>query len=107
MSEINRVAAAFLREIERGETQYKEEKTDVETPVGFTGLVALRCVVTRKFFYGFKPSGRPVFTHDLRLAKAFESHHNSLVEHVERLELIGQEIALHPTVWVEGKHQSE
>ena len=107
MSEINKVAAAFLREIERGNTQYKEEKVEVEPLATFTGMVALRCPVKRQYFYGFKPSGRPIFTHDLRLAKSFDSNHPALDQHVERLSMIGENVLLHPTVWKEGKHHNE
>lgn len=107
MSEINRVAAAFLREIERGEVKYQEEKTQVEAVATFTGLVALRRPITPHYFYGFKPSGRPIFTHDLRLAKSFDAHHPALDHHVERLTMIGETVSPHPTVWKEGKHQNE
>jgi hypothetical protein len=107
MSEINRVAAAFLRQIERGNLAYKEEKVEVETVAEFTGLVALRCPIKKQFFYGFKPSGRPIFTHDIRLAKSFETNHPALTQHMERLEMVGETVAPHPTVWIEGKHRNE
>jgi hypothetical protein len=107
MSKINSIAAAFLKELEQGNSFYKEETVAVEAVATFTGLVALKRSALPQFFHGFKPSGRPLFTHALHLAKSFDSMHPSLDEHVERLKLVGEDVVPHPTVWIEGKHRSE
>jgi hypothetical protein len=107
MSNINRIAEAFLREIEHGNAHYKEETIKPEPVSAFIGLVALRRAVKPEFFHGFKSSGRPVFTHDLRLAKSFHTTRAELEEHVNLLEAAGENVLPHPTVWYDGKHISE
>ena len=105
--DIHQIAANFLREIERGNAVYKEEQTNVEAVASVTGLVALRRAVNPPYFYGFKPSGRPIFTHDIRLAKSFSTSHPSLAQHIDHLATIGVEVSQHLTVWSEGRHHSE
>jgi hypothetical protein len=105
MHDIHKIAADYLTKIKR--SSYQEEQLEVQPIAEFTGLVALRRSEKPEFFHGFKPSGRPVFTHELRLAKSFHSMQNSLSEHISRLTMIGETVSLHPTVWFEGRHKSE
>lgn len=106
MSDINRIAAAFLREIEGG-TKYVEEKITPEPIAAFTGLVALRCPVKKQFFAGFKASGRAIFTHEIRLAKSFHTTQSELEQHIDRLEAVGENVLPITTVWYEGKHKND
>lgn len=105
--DVHKVAADFLIELERGNSFYQEEQIEVEPLATFAGLVALRRPVKPHYFYGFKPSGRPIFTHDLRLAKSFETAHHTLTQHIEHLAVIGEKVEPHPTVWSEGKHYNQ
>ena len=105
--DIHKIAADFLKEVERGNAIYKEEQAKVEAMASMTGLVALRRAANPPYFYGFKSSGRPVFTHDIRLAKSFSTSHPSLTQHIDHLATIGVEVSQHLTVWSEGKHHSE
>jgi hypothetical protein len=107
MSEINKIASSFLKQLERGGRFYKEETITPEPIAAFTGLVALKRSVKPEFFHGFKPSGRPVFTHDLRLAKSFHTTRQELEDHINQLEAVGETVLPHPTVWFEGKHRDE
>lgn len=107
MSDIHEIAFDYLREIERGNSFYSETPIEVQHNTTMTGLVALRRFVSPHYFYGWKPSGTAVFTHDIRLAKSFDAQHPSLDEHVGRLILIGHAVDPHPTVWSEGRNVNE
>ena len=106
--DVHKVASDFLKAMERG-TTYREERLEplsISMPVSHD-LVALKRKDAPHYFCGFKPSGRPVFTHDLRVAKSFEARSMTLATEVSRLRTIGVEVQPHPTVWFEGKHKSE
>jgi hypothetical protein len=106
--DVHKVANDFLKTLERG-TAYREERLEV-VPVSLTigkDLVALKRKEAPNYFCGFKPSGRPIFTHDLRLAKSFEAQCMTLAAAATQLVTIGIEITLHPTVWYEGRHHTE
>ncbi len=105
LTDVHKIATAYLDNLERGETAYKEEKIEVESLASLPALVTLKRSTNPPFFYGFKSSGRPIFTHDLRLAKSFEISHSSVEQHVKHLEGIGENVVLHPTVWLEGRHR--
>jgi hypothetical protein len=106
--DVHKVASDFLKSLERG-TVYREERLEpvsISMPIG-KDLVALKRKEAPHYFCGFKPSGRPVFTHDLRVAKSFEATSMSMATEVNRLRIIGVDVQPHPTVWFEGKHHSE
>jgi len=107
--DVHKVAADFLKALERG-TTYREERLEplsISVPTETTQFVALKRDETPHFFCGFKPSGRPVFTYDLRVAKSFEPQSMLMATHVDRLRTVGVEVEPHPTVWFEGKHRTE
>jgi hypothetical protein len=107
--DVHKVAADFLKALERG-TTYREERLEplsISVPVETTQFVALKRHETPHYFCGFKPSGRPVFTHDLRVAKSFDPQCMTLAMSVDRLRIVGVEVQPHPTVWYEGKHRTE
>ena len=105
--DIHTVAADFLKALERG-TTYREERLEpVPVAIPVCSHVALKREETPYFFAGFKPSGRPVFTHDLRLAKSFDPQSMTLAIHVNQLNGVGQEVEPHPTVWIDGRHFTE
>lgn len=103
---VNKTATAFLEELERGTTAYREEQTEI-CHINASTLVVLKRPDTPPYFYGFKPSGRPIFTHDIRLAKAFKMTCHTLYQHAERLMHLGVDVDTHPTVWFEGRHKDE
>lgn len=105
LTDIHKIAADFLTKLER--SNYKEQQIETEVLASVTGLVALKRPNNPPFFYGFKPSGRPIFTHDLRLAKSFESSRGEVSQHIEHLATVGENVVPHPTIWSEGKHYHE
>jgi hypothetical protein len=107
MSDINRVAAAFLRALHEGSAYSDEPIVHEVEPLAAQGLVALKRTAHPQYFYAFKPSGRPVFVHELRLAKSFETTSTDTWEHVERLHNLGEKVSPQLTVWKDGVHQYE
>jgi len=103
---VHEVAQDFLRELEMGNCFYQEEKAEV-VDFNIMNLVVLKRSGAPPYFYGFKPSGRPVFTHDLRLAQTFVMNTPLLNENVEKLNVMGVKVEQRPTVWYEGKHVNE
>lgn len=106
MEQLNRIAEQFLKDLAKGITAYSDEKVFVE-PIAVGGYVALKQDAIPHYFAGFKPSGRPVFTYDLRLAKSFPATSVNLHETVGRLGMVGVSVKPHQTVWHEGRHISE
>ena len=100
--EVHHAAVQFLEQLRKGNPHYAEEKIEV-APLAITDLVVLKQTARPPYFYGFKPSGRPVFTHDLKIAKSFNSSCPTVGEHVERLGTIGIQVEPHLTVWREGR----
>jgi hypothetical protein len=109
MSDIHSIAERFLRDLARG-TAYSADPVPIEPLAVYSkglDIVALRREEKPQFFAGFKPSGRPVFTHDLRLAQSYSATSIKLHETVGRLAVIGTEVLPHATVWFDGKHITE
>lgn len=103
MHDLNAVASNFLKAYkEHRKSAYVEEKIEPE-PIEITSLVILKQADNPPYFYGFKPSGRPIFTYDHKIAKVFNSGCPSVTEHIERLRMIGIEIEAHLTIWREGR----
>ncbi len=100
--DVHAAATKFLTQLGKGNPHYAEEKIEV-SPLAITDLVLLKQEATPPYFYGFKPSGRPVFTHDMKIAKAFNSACPTIGEHIARLEKIGIQVERHLTVWREGR----
>jgi hypothetical protein len=107
LEDVHKTAAEYLSRIKSGgDPFYQEEKVEV-VGLDMPSYVALRQAGSPPFFYGFKPNGRPVFTHDTRLAKSFKLGCLSMTAYVERLRMFGIEVNEYPTVWVEGKNINE
>jgi hypothetical protein len=107
--DIHKVASDFLKNLERGHAYNREEQaepTPISVPV-YGELVALKREEAPQYFCGFKPSGRPIFTHELRLAKSYEPQTLELANDLNRLRTLGFVVVPHPTVWLNGKHRSE
>lgn len=100
--DVHRTAEEFLKQLRTGNPHYAEERIEV-TPLAITDLVLLKQKSTPPYFYGFKPSGRPIFTHDMKIAKAFTSTCPTVKEHIERLGQIGIAVEPHLTIWREGR----
>ena len=101
-TDVHQIAADFLKEIQGGNSPfYCEEKIEVAA-LEMSTLVVLRKVEHPQYFYGFKLSGYPVFTHDVKLARTFESTCEALSQHSDKLKQIGFEVEPEPTIWREG-----
>jgi len=100
--DVHTVAAEFLAQLRAGNSHYAEEKIEVSA-LAITDLVLLKQKATPPYFYGFKASGRPIFTHDMKIAKAFNSSCPTIGEHIQKLETLGIEVERHLTVWKEGR----
>lgn len=100
--DVHQTAAEFLKQLGKGNPHYAEEKVEV-SPLAITDLVLLKQKSTPPYFYGFKPSGRPIFTHDMKIAKAFASSHPDVEANIKRLGQIGIAVEAHLTVWREGR----
>ena len=104
LEDVHQTAEKFLREYQRN-MNYKAEKLEVNQSLELPlpEFVVLKQTMTPPYFYGFKPSGRPVFTHDLRLAKSFKTDCITIGPHIDRLKSVGVKVEQHPTTWYEGK----
>lgn len=107
LEDVNKTAELFLRSLETGKPFYSAEPIKVESNIARGSKIALRQVANPPFFVGFKGSGRPIFTHELRLAQSFDETSMSLYDTVDRLKTIGVEVEPHNTVWHEGRHVNE
>jgi hypothetical protein len=100
--DVHTAAAKFLAQLGKGNPHYAEEKIEVSA-LAITDLVLLKQKATPPYFYGFKPSGRPIFTHDMKIARAFNSSCPTIGEHIQKLGTIGIRVEPHLTVWREGR----
>jgi hypothetical protein len=105
MSDINHIASKFLLSLKEGSAYSDEPLVHEVEPLAAQGLVALKRTEHPQYFYGFKPSGRPVFVHDLRLARSFEVNGSDVWHCVSRLQDIGVRVSPASTVWKDGVHQ--
>jgi hypothetical protein len=102
MSDVHALAADYLKQLKNGgDPFYKEEKIEVEA-LEMSNLIVLRRDQHPKYFYGFKSCGRPIFTHDTKLARTFESTCMTVKQHVHKLMQIGVNVQPEPTIWREG-----
>ena len=70
MADVHELAADYLKQLKSGgDPFYKEEKIEVSA-IEMSNLIVLRKETHPRYFSGFKPSGRPVFAHDVRLARS-------------------------------------
>ena len=100
--DVHHAAVQFLQQLGKGNPHYAEEKIEV-SPLAITDFVLLKQKATPPYFYGFKPSGRPIFTHDIKIAKAFNSSCPTVEEHIKRLGSYGIAVEAHLTIWREGR----
>jgi hypothetical protein len=101
-TELHQVAEDFLKKLkDGGDPFYKEERVETAA-LEMSNLAVLKRETHPQYFYGFKPSGRPVFSHDIRLARTFTTSCPTLGQHADRLKTIGIEVSPEPTIWREG-----
>ena len=101
IQDVHQIAEKYLRDIETGRVSfYAPEET--ETLVLADSHVA-RVVIARQeaphYLAGIKPSGRAIFTHDLKLAVSYDSHSLKLVEILDRLKQYDMKVDTMPACW--------
>lgn len=93
MKNIHTLAESYLRDLERGHAHfYAPAQTKTVVPLGES--LTQRVVIMRQdephYLVGIKHSGRPIFTHDLRLAASYDSASLKLIEvlaHFKKLDM--------------------
>ena len=106
IQDVHQIAERFLRDIETGRvTFYAPEET--ETLVLADSHVA-RVVIARQeaphYLAGIKPSGRVIFTHDMRLAVSYDANSLKLAEVLDRLYQYDMKVETMPACWF-SNHQ--
>jgi hypothetical protein len=103
--DIHTLAESYLRDLEGGKTNFYQEE---ETPVLPLVDCGMRVVVVREempsYLAGIKPSGRPVFTHDMKLAASYDASSWKLDEVLERLKIYDLQVDTMPACWY-SNHQ--
>jgi hypothetical protein len=101
--DIHTIAEKFLQDLHDGTTQssfYQAEETDIVT-TSMTGPD--RVVVARQetpiYLAGIKPSGRPVWTHCLKLASSYDAQSIKLTSVLDRMEQYQIEVDTMPATW--------
>jgi hypothetical protein len=101
-TDLHQVAEDFLKKLkDGGDPFYKEERVEAAA-LQMLNLAVLKRKTHPQYFYGFKPSGLPVFTHDVRLAHSFTTSCPTFAQHAEQLKTAGIEVSSEPTIWREG-----
>ena len=108
--DIHTIAESFLRDLERGEkaTFYAspEENPHVTT---LADTITERVLVQREeappYLAGFKTSGRPVFTHDVKLAMSWETNSFKLVGVLRQMRDAAIPVETMPATWFSNHQQ--
>lgn len=109
MKDIHTIAEGYLRDLERGHAHfYAPASTKTVVPLGES--LTQRVVIMREtephYLVGIKPSGRPIFTHDMRLAASYDSASLKLVEVLAHFKKIDLYVETMPACWF-SNHQPE
>jgi hypothetical protein len=99
-ADIHEVAQQYLDDIESGTAGfYSREPSEV---VAVAEPVE-RVVITRdeypQYLAGIKPSGRPVWTHCIRLAASYDYLSSRALAVLERMEVYGIPVETMPATW--------
>lgn len=114
MSDVHKIAADYLESLEKG-TFYRQERVYAVPVAVHAEIVSakkltfevLKRAEGAPYFVGLKGCGRPVFTHDIKLAKSFEASSYSMMWFVKKLSEHKIEVVPHPTKWHEGRNINE
>jgi hypothetical protein len=105
--DIHTIAEKYLRDLENGKASFYAPADNADVlPLG--AVISDRVVVMREeaphYLAGLKPSGRPVFTHDLKLAASYDSASLKLVDILMRMKVYQTEVQTMPACWF-SNHQ--
>jgi hypothetical protein len=105
MHDVHSIAEKYLQDIQSGKVSfYQEEQPDLLLPgTGLTPDISDRVVITRSespvYLAGIKPSGRPVWTHCLKLASSYDTPSDKLINVLERMDMYQIEVDTMPATW--------
>jgi hypothetical protein len=110
-NDVHTIAERFLKELKRGNTRASfyapADNPDITTLAdSITDRVVVQREEAPQYFVGFKPSGRPVWSHDVRLAASYDSASLSLVRVLGTLKAYAMEVETMPATWF-SNHQYE
>jgi hypothetical protein len=104
----NTLAERFLRDWERGAATFYATPDENPNVTVLADTLTERVVVQREkappYLAGFKTSGCPVFTHDLRLAMSWDSNSFKLVNVLKQLKDAKIPVETMPATWF-SNHQ--
>jgi len=107
LNDVHTIAQRYLRDLKTGKASFyaPADNTPVTT---LADRISDRVVVQRdetpQYFVGFKPSGRPVWSHDIKLATSYDSASLTLVDVLKRMELHSIVVETWPAVWFSNHH---
>jgi hypothetical protein len=109
MHDIHTIAERYLRDLETGRVSFyapaeKEEVISVTQPI--TERVVIMREEAPHYLVGVKPSGRPVFTHCLKLAASYNSNSEKLAQMLCRLKTYDIPVQTMPACWF-SNHQHQ
>lgn len=106
MKDIHTIAERYLQDIESGKSFYAPaDNVDI---LMLGDSLTERVIITREqsppYLAGIKPSGRPIFTHDMKLAAAYDSASMKLVDILSRLKMYDMHVETMPACWFSNFH---
>jgi len=106
--DIHTLAERYLRDLERGAATFYATPEDNPNVTTLADSLTERVVVQREeappYLAGFKASGRPVFTHDLKLAMSWDTNSFKLVNALRQLKDASIVVETMPATWY-SNHQ--
>jgi len=100
--DIHSIAERYLRDLASGKAPFYSPSDETEI-CNLADSIKEPVVVIRsqspQYLVGFKPSGRPVYSHDLKLAHTFDSASSALSDALTKLKTYGESPEIMPAVW--------
>jgi hypothetical protein len=106
--DIHSLASKYLSDLERGNAKFYAKPDEDDEALILADSLVDRVVIMREevphYLAGIKPSGRPVWTHDLRIAMSYNSGSAKLDNVLERFKLYDMPVMTMPACWF-SNHQ--
>jgi hypothetical protein len=109
MTDIHTLAEKYLRDVERGHAHFYAPPSNTEILTladKFSSHVIVMRESAPQYLAGVTPTGRPVFTHDVKFASSYDSSSLKLIGVLRRLAHYEIEVETMPTCWF-SNHQHE
>jgi hypothetical protein len=104
-ADLNQIVKDVTEQMERHDaTFYEEEKLEVVKLTDILDRVVIARHEAPHYLAGIKPSGRPVWTHSMRLAASYDTPSLKLGNVLERMEQYQIEVLSMPACWF-SNHQ--